>query len=278
MGGERSIDLHSRPSVALPMGWHRGFAVLLLALLDAAALVIIARRLAGAFVCSLETPSLIAMGALLAALALVIRRAWFAPPETDLVARFNASVMILVSLAVVGLASALSLPQSPIPGKFALCLIVVAEESCVWALFHKRGQNYFAAANAADKSPPAIENGVENSSDPFALDVTQQLTRSRGEDGSEELAGWLRTTFAAGQRTGNVHIAFCPPFAATPELEIEQIDGPEARTKTAQVLPFGARIDLKLAATAETDDVVVLQFSARTKAVGTLRERPLSLR
>ena len=59
-------------------------------------------------------------------------------------------------------------------------------------------------------------------------------------------------------------MAFCPPFAATPELEVEQLDGPEARIKTAQLLPYGARLDLKLAAAAEEPTSVLLQFSART--------------
>ena len=67
--------------------------------------------------------------------------------------------------------------------------------------------------------------------------VVQQLTRSRAANGTEEISGWLRTSFAAGQRTASVHVAFCPPLGATPELSVEQIDGPEARIKTAQVLP-----------------------------------------
>ena len=94
--------------------------------------------------------------------------------------------------------------------------------------------------------------------------VVQQLTRSRAADGTEEISGWLRTSFAAGQRTASVHVAFCPPLAAVPELAVEQIDGPEARIKTAQVLPYGARVDLKLAAASEEPASVLLQFSART--------------
>jgi hypothetical protein len=70
--------------------------------------------------------------------------------------------------------------------------------------------------------------------------------------------------FTAGQRTGSIHVAFCPPFAAVPEVEVEQIDGPEARIKTAQLLPYGVRLDLKLAAASEEPTSVLLQFSARS--------------
>ena len=92
---------------------------------------------------------------------------------------------------------------------------------------------------------------------------------ARRPTGPNELSGWLRMPFAAGQRTGSMHVAFCPPFAATPELAVEQIDGPEVRIKTAQLLPYGARLDLKLAAAAEEPTAVLLQFSARTPGLGT---------
>jgi hypothetical protein len=55
-----------------------------------------------------------------------------------------------------------------------------------------------------------------------------------------------------------------PAFAARPELAVEQLEGPEARLKTAQLMSYGARLDLKLAAAAEEPTSVLVQFSART--------------
>jgi hypothetical protein len=95
--------------------------------------------------------------------------------------------------------------------------------------------------------------------------VVQQLTRSQSVDGSEQLTGWLRTPFALGQRTARLHVAFCPPFPKTPQVTIDQVDGPPARIKM-DPFPYGARVDLKLAATAETADSVLLRFSARWPA------------
>ncbi len=77
------------------------------------------------------------------------------------------------------------------------------------------------------------------------------------------MSGWLRMPFAAGQRTGSVHVAFCPPLRATPELLVEQIGGPEARVKTAQLLPYGVRLDLKLAVAAEEPDQRAAAILAR---------------
>ncbi len=94
--------------------------------------------------------------------------------------------------------------------------------------------------------------------------MTQQLTRSLAADGVEQISGWLRMPFAAGQRSGNLHVAFCPPFATTPELTVEQLGGPEVRIKMPQILPYGVRLDLKLVAPAEEPTAVLIQFSART--------------
>ena len=112
--------------------------------------------------------------------------------------------------------------------------------------------------------------------------ISHVLTKAVGEileaDGGEQLSGWLRAGFAAGQRTANVHVAFCPPFPKTPQLTVEQLDGPEVRIRTAQLLPHGLRLDLKLAVTAEKPLDVLLQFSARSNspaAPATARRQPL---
>lgn len=102
------------------------------------------------------------------------------------------------------------------------------------------------------------------SEEPFSEDIVQQLTRRHAADGMEELSGWLRVPVSPGQRTVSAHVAFCPPFCETPEVAVEQLDGPESRIKTGQRLPYGARIDLKLTSPAEEAATVLLQFSARS--------------
>ena len=101
-----------------------------------------------------------------------------------------------------------------------------------------------------------------------ALEVLQQLTRRHAADGSEDLSGWLRMPFAPGQRTASLHVAFCPPFARTPEVSAQQLDGPAVRIKTGQLLPYGVRLDLKLSAAAEMPSGVLLRFSARSAGEG----------
>ena len=96
-------------------------------------------------------------------------------------------------------------------------------------------------------------------------DMLQQLTLSRTADGTQRIEGWLRMPVAAGQRTGNLHVAFCPPFAESPLVEAEQLDGPACRIKTALVLPHGARLDIKLAVAADEPQSVLVRFAAAAK-------------
>jgi hypothetical protein len=92
--------------------------------------------------------------------------------------------------------------------------------------------------------------------------VTQQFVRCHDAEGIDTLSGFVRVFFSVGQRTGNIHLAFCPSFAQTPELTVEQLEGPDARIKTSQLLPYGARLEIKLAGQVDRPASVLLQFVA----------------
>lgn len=279
MSGEQSIPLHSRSMAMMPAGFYRYLAAAALGLLGAAALVVVMRRAAGAFEQSLDPAMLAAIGLLLATVAAAIRLGWSLPQVASVSPRLDRAMMIVTSLAVVSLGGGLCLPETPLLGTLLLCSLLMAEESWAWA-WHLR--HCFKSTppapsdsvhldvatvtppHAGRSAAPRAALAIDAETNVLPDDVSQQLTRSQTADGIEELSGWLRLSFAAGQRTGSVHVAFCPPFAAVPELEVEQVDGPEARIKPAQLLPYGARLDLKLAAASEEPTSVLLQFSART--------------
>ena len=103
---------------------------------------------------------------------------------------------------------------------------------------------------------------VEADTVPPAENVMQKLTLSQDADGSQRLSGWVRLRLEAGQRSGVVHVAFCPPFVQTPEWSLEQLDGPAARIRTAQLLPHGVRLEVKLAAAASDAASVLVRFTA----------------
>jgi hypothetical protein len=106
--------------------------------------------------------------------------------------------------------------------------------------------------------------------------VTQEFVRSRQPDGGERLAGWMRVPLSPGQRTATVHLAFCPPFVRTPKITVAQQEGPTARIKEAQLLPYGARLDLKLTHAADAPATVLLEIVVQADPCTSNEESPMT--
>jgi hypothetical protein len=266
MGGERSIKLRNRldlpPTIVL-----RCAAISVLGLLVVVALMVFARRCAGALAYPLDSPTLTMTGLLVTGAAALIRLGLL-PFSDRLSTKKDAALMIVTSAAVTILLVSLCVPGTELAAMAFFCALAGIEESWAWARFLQK--SHPTSTSSLRCSLPMVSSTAPESADEreacqdYPEGVSQQLTRLSSEDGVDELAGWLRATFSSGQRTDNIHVAFCPPFAATPELEVEPIDGPDARVKIAQLLPYGVRLDLKLSAPAKESISVVLQFSARS--------------
>jgi hypothetical protein len=106
----------------------------------------------------------------------------------------------------------------------------------------------------------------ENEQVMFPANTTQQMTRMRGEDGTELISGFVRDEFRVGERLRNVHLAFCPPLEARPKLNAYQLDGPSISIKAAQVETYGARLDLRLVSKPERAETVVVRFEVSAPA------------
>ena len=271
MSAERSMELHRRLEGILPASLGRWAAGAALGLLIGVALVIAQRRLAGALENPLDVAALLSTGLLAATAAGGIRVGWRSQPAQGIATHADWIVMLSTSAALIALATALCTAGTPIAGFAVFWTLLAAEEGWAWHRFVSRragsiswGAWRWLRWDRPQKPAPHAPRRPAAADEIPADDVSQQLIRSRAADGAEELSGWLRPAFAAGQRTGSIHVAFCPPFAGAPELAVEQIEGPEARIKTAQLLPYGVRLDLKLAAAADQPTTVLLQFSART--------------
>ena len=117
--------------------------------------------------------------------------------------------------------------------------------------------------------PPDIGDETheeEDIDDVLPWEVTQQLTRRHDSDGRDLMLGYLRGGFEPGERSQNLHVAFCPPFEGTPALAVHQMSGPPVAIKLAQVETYGARLELKLAAKTGQTESVVVQFEAHWAA------------
>jgi hypothetical protein len=276
-----------------------GLAGVLTGLLAMAAVLVGWRRLAGAVDRSPEGVTLCLAGLMLVGLAAAARIACrLAARRGGRPVRLPAS--ILTSAAMLLLAAGVSVPgpqagapHMGTPAALPLGVfwaMIVAEEFWAWRRgirgrgIRDWGLGIGVAAEAASSGDLAtsaelipdpqcqIPNLKSQISNPQSLipalpdDVLQQLTLSRDAEGRQQLSGWLRLPLEAGQRSGNLHVAFCPPFAEPPEVHFEQSGGPAGSIKAGQVLPYGARLEVKLAAPAQQPESVLVRFSAKTKS------------
>ncbi|MDA1179466.1 MAG: hypothetical protein O2931_11780 [Planctomycetota bacterium] len=80
----------------------------------------------------------------------------------------------------------------------------------------------------------------------FEESMDQRITRSMKTPDGDVLHAVVRCRFFPHQRNGTVHIGFCPPFRAIPEITVRAIDGPDAGVTMSETLAWGARIDIRL--------------------------------
>ncbi len=237
--------------------------------------IVALRRLAGGPSFPLTEIMLAATGAAFAAACLVGRLVglrWLgrsAPSWLDRAAAF-------VPLASCGLLIAgVLLPGTALAGGCLLVALLAVEET--WSLSRLPWRRALGRDGVGSQFRDQSGLGLESASgvakltpDPLASasdeTVDQQFTRRRAPDGEEVIEGFVRVRFAAGQRTAEAHIAFCPPLEHRPRVEFEAESGPAARIELGQVLPLGARLDVKLAQAAAQETAIVVRFTATAES------------
>jgi len=236
------------------------------ALLALAAIFVVSRRLTGALESPLGPFPLLAAGLVLAGFAQIAH-----PPART--GRFRAGDA-LITLATLAIAASFWLPGCNIVALLGFLAVVAGEEFWAWhgMLPSRRassplpnsgegqGVRTELAITSSPSLPPAHDDLIEEP-EPVS-DVLQQLTLCATAEGGRDLSGWLRLPLVAGQRSGILHVAFCPSFAQSPQVQAEAVSGPDSRVKVAQVLPYGARLDVKLDEPAAPGQNVLIWFHA----------------
>ena len=249
-------------------------------------LFLFVRRLAGGFQHPLSTGGLIAVALLTGATASLLR-SWADGIRLPSRAAFWRWARLAgPSACLLLLAISLSLSASPAAGLWGFWAILGGVEACWWYAGVRAGAVprlvwrwprrspadaiRLAVPAARDQlerplPPPDIADETheeEESEDVLPWEVTQQLTRRYDSEGRDLMFGYLRGVFEPGERSQNLHVAFCPPFEGTPVLAVHQVSGPPVAIKLAQVETYGARLELKLAAKTGQTESVVVQFEA----------------
>ena len=237
----------------------RDFAALagfgIVSAMAAVAVTLVARRCSGALESPLPGAWLPAVGVVAASAMLVARMLLARAFPHGMTRRLQVTLLFVPPALLVAIGAALSLPGAGSGSLAAFWSVLLAEEA--WSFRH-------AAAALRESKPrvPQKKPAPRRLPEPDALDgtLTQQLTRVLTADGTETLSGRVRLVFAEGQRVLSAHVAFCPPFVRTPQFEFRQASGPSARVKLGQLLPYGARLELKL--TVPGPATVELDFAA----------------
>lgn len=129
---------------------------------------------------------------------------------------------------------------------FEIAALVFSERIADWI-----GDRLFPLSTRTKTAPLMLQLGPEEEFNEEYFDTEpdenaiQQWTRIETPEGDQLLEGWVRIEFPPDRKTANIHIPFCPPFKSIPKIETLQLDGPETKITIAQLMPFGARIDIK---------------------------------
>jgi hypothetical protein len=237
--------------------------------LMAVAFLFSVRRIAGALHEALPESLLLVVGLVAAGLALSLRfglRNRVFPQVAFLPRGWRLVIEALPAAPVLIIALSLSLPGTSNLGLVALWAPIAAGEG-IWLIGRARRTAASAPDTAVTTAPtestqPATTRTMSETEPDRPSHVSQQIQRGWTEDNHDSCFGWVRATFEPGQRTETIHLTFCPPFQETPQLRVEQLEGPEMQIKQAQVLPYGARLELRLAKIDKSRTEAVVEFIA----------------
>ena len=236
------------------------------ALLSAFSGLMAFRRFWGGLQSAPTLQALIAVGVLLAVLAAVVHGGARLLCAKRLSVYRATQCFLPLSLAIA--VFSICVPGSSFFGVFFVILILGCEE-LLWLLrptpFLEKLPRQSADSQGARpirtrKEKQSVE--IESELVDFPPEVLRRVERSKGPAGEDICWGQIRSEFLPGQRTAAIHLEFCPPFQRTPVLHVEQVDGPDATVKTTQILPYGARLEVRLAQSGSEDIETRIEFSA----------------
>jgi len=229
-----------------------------------AAVLLTARRLAGALLTPLSALALIGVALCFSAAALgAIYLQSRVRSETAGFGPSNQPWMLTLSLFAIAIS--LSLAGSSGLGLAAMWLAIVGTEIAIWkSAFARPAQ--IGAFTVAKTMVPTLNRLPSQGQETIdvkaaAFDATQTLKYQR-IDGALAIDGWLRVDFAPGQRTGIAHVAFCPAFLQTPAVEAEFEGGPACDIRASLVIPWGVKWEVKLDEAATEPTSVEFAFQA----------------
>ncbi len=238
------------------------------------AVLLFVRRITGAFDRVLPDGVFIASIAIIVVWAAAIRLATAMPvrdSERTAEQRFLDWSPTL-ALPLIGVAMA-------VPGTSAVAILaagaLVAGEEYWAARFAPRSK----VQRKADRLIGIVARGDGNLAAPVidgAIDreLWQEQRRFRCET-EEMISGVIRCRIAPNDRLSIEHVAFCPPLATVPQVELEPVDGAACSVSPTHVFRYGARIEIKLDDASDRPTECLIAFEARSVLDPHVKSAPL---
>lgn len=257
----------------------QGLALTAAAFVAAGGLTLVVRRFAGA-IPGAATPAVLLAATLCgAALVLVV--------DAAARERLGRSLATLARCGLAAGAAALLVPpRAETPAEWAAVLTAAAVIGGViirdpHPRHRGRRRLPWAAGRLQDRPPPARRPDhpaaapprpappVRRGHDPepaAAGLVRQRFERRETADGADTLTGALTVTVPLGAKLASGHVGFCPSFRELPAVEVTtDYDGVEAVVSVGELVPWGVRIDCRLAEPAEEDLDIPVTLTARAR-------------
>lgn len=100
---------------------------------------------------------------------------------------------------------------------------------------------------------------------PTGSRLWQRLERFEDPTGIDTLRGRIVLVVPAGAKGAHGHMGFCPAFVRTPQVAVTtDYDGVEATLAAAEVLPWGVRVECRLAEPADEPVEIPVDLLVRT--------------
>lgn len=221
--------------------------------------VIVLRRLSGAIGPGGPGPLL---GTAAAGIALVL--------AADAARRAGAALGVSLAaraglvLALAALAVPLAAPD--VAGRILAGLAFIAAAVAVVRL-PRRGPESGVGPRARRSVEAGRDPGIGRRRGPRPGVLRQRFERRELPAGAEIVRGRVVVAVPAGARTGYGHLGFCPAFAATPAVEVSTAyDGVEVTVTAAEILPWGVRVECRLAEPAEEPLEIAVDLAATSAA------------
>ena len=211
------------------------------------ALILLARRLSGALSQPLEFGPAVGVALLLAGSSWLLRMAAIrlAVNEWQIQALIATMTAITWTIMV-----ALTLANMSPLAVLALWLPVVATEIAWRVLPRAEREGSRGAGEQGSRSGEGEEQAGRRTREQaraeaeLPANVWQQLVRVR--DGEvERVSGVLRLDFAAEEQTTALHLAFSPPLAREPRVELAAIDAAGVTVRATDCRTYGVRLEAK---------------------------------